>query len=91
MKQSNHIKPKKRDIYATHHGDYAGQMFIACHITKSEYGFLAIPDMENVTVPKEKFDFGMDNGILEFVEQMPIHMFSTVKKQYKKNKKNEEV
>lgn len=75
----------KKDLFAVQAGDYVGQMFIVVEVTDAAVGCLSVPDMENVEVPKEKFDFGRNNGIIEYVETVPKDVFKVSQAQYTKN------
>jgi len=64
-------KVKVGKMYACSAGTYAGQLLIFIRAKDDAYGFLSAPEMKNVWVPKEKFDFGIANDILEIVENVP--------------------
>lgn len=76
---------KKRQTYAVQTGDYVGQMFIVCEVTKAEVGCLAVPDMKNVKVPKDKWAIGRNSDIIEYVEDLSKDIFNVCTAQYKKN------
>lgn len=78
-------KPKKREIYACHHGDYAGQMFIFINKGELSYNFLRIPDMINASVPHEDFHSGIQKEILQLIETVPSDVYKVIQAQYKKN------
>ena len=61
-------------MYACSTGKYAGSFLIFIKSKDNEYGFLSIPKMENQWMPKEKFDFAIEYGILEFVKNVPIYV-----------------
>jgi hypothetical protein len=43
----------------------------------------------NINFPKEKFDFAKEQGILEYVENLPKNIFSVIKAEYEhQSKKN---
>ena len=48
-------KPKKKEIYACHHGDYAGQSFVFINEEELSYNFLRIPDMANISIPGDVY------------------------------------
>lgn len=73
-------------MYACRCGFYAGQLLIFIKSEKEEYGFLAIPKMENQWVPKEKFDFAIRNGIIEFVEDVPVYVKKVAFAKFRDNK-----
>ena len=58
-------KVLKRDVYACKTGDYAGQMFIIISESKDFIECLSIPEVKNVKIPLESFDFGRNSGIIE--------------------------
>ncbi len=76
---------KKRDCYAVHQGDYAGQMFIICEVDDLGVGCLAVPDMKNVKVPTENWTIGRNSDIIERVEKTPKDVFKVCSAQYNKN------
>lgn len=78
-------KLKKGQLYACHHGDYAGQMF--CFVSKSTDGFnfLRMPEMVNTTVPEDDFYNGVDKEILQLIEIVPSDVYKVIQAQYKKN------
>ncbi len=77
-------KIKTGNLYAVHHGDYAGQMFALVNINEKSYNFLAMPDMKNIKVPTNDFDKGKEK-IIKFVEKLPKDVFKVIKAQYEKN------
>ena len=77
--------PVKRDIYAVHQGDYAGEMWIWCTTDDSVYKFLAVPVMENRECTKEKFDIGIKENIIKKVEKIPKGVFEVSLAQFNKN------
>jgi hypothetical protein len=83
------MHPKKGFVYAVTTGTYAGQLFVYIEPSKTEqtYNFLALPEMITRSVPKEKFDFGLRNKIIDVVERLPGDIYSTCILQYKKNTK----
>ena len=76
---------KKRQCYAVQTGDYVGQMFIVCEITDENVGCLSVPTMENVKVPKDKWTFGRNSAIIEYVEDVPKDTYKVITAQYCKN------
>ena len=78
-------KPKKREIYACHHGDYAGQSFVFINEEELSYNFLRIPDMANISIPHEDFYNGVCKEILQLIETMPGDVYKVIQAQYKKN------
>lgn len=79
-------KIKFGDIYACVTGKYAGKFLVYMDSNSNQHGFLTIPTMENRWVPKDEFDFGLKNDILEFVERAPKHVKTTSKAKWVENK-----
>jgi len=77
-----------RCIYAVTQGAYLGEMLVFIKQQGDSYHFLSIPNNVNRIIPKEKFDFGMQNGILQFVEKTPQQVYQVTAKQYDKNELN---
>lgn len=79
-------KIKLGDTYACQTGDYVGRLLIFIDKNKHEYGFLSTPDMENQWVPIDKFDFGVKNGIIEYVERVPKEVRAVASIKFGQNK-----
>lgn len=80
---------KKGDVYAVQAGDFVGQFFNFIKKDGEEYIFLTTPLLEVQRVTKEKFDFAKENGIVEYVENLPKNIFSVIKAEYdNQSKKN---
>ena len=54
-------------IYAVTTGDYAGQILLLVKQVGDSFWFLSIPSNNNQEVPKDKFEFGMNNDIIEYI------------------------
>lgn len=78
-------KVKFGNIYACETGKHAGKMLIYIDSNESQYGFLTIPVMENLWVPKDEFDIALKNDILKFVENAPRPVKITSKAQFDSN------
>jgi hypothetical protein len=72
-------------IYAVTTGDYAGQILLLVKQVGDSFWFLSIPSNNNQEVPKDKFEFGMNNDIIEYIGDLPKDIFKTVKAQFKYN------
>jgi hypothetical protein len=81
-------KIKLGDTYACQTGTHAGKMLIYIDKNSNQYGFLSSPTMENVWVPIEKFDFGIKNGIIEYVERVPKKIRTVAEIKFRDNKEN---
>jgi hypothetical protein len=76
---------KDGDVYAVQAGDYVGELWIYMESDEDNHYFLA-PNKVNREIPKEKFDFGKEHDIIEFVETTPRNIFKVLKEQFDKNK-----
>jgi hypothetical protein len=76
---------KGGDVYAVQTGDYVGELWIYVESNDENHYFLA-PNKINRQIPKEKFDFGKEHGIIEFVETTPKNIFKVLKEQYNQNR-----
>ncbi len=82
-------KAKQGNMYAIHHGDYAGQMIVYVMQDKKEqrYNFLALPDMKTLKIKQTDFDEGISTGLVKVFEKIPKHVTKVIVAQYKKNQK----
>jgi len=78
--------PKKKYVYAVTGGKFLGELLVFIESNKENYSFLSLPDMHVREIPYEKFEFGLQEKILDVVEKLPEHVFKTCKAQYLKNK-----
>jgi len=78
--------PVKRYLYAITGGKYLGELFVFIEDKNDTFSFLSLPDMKIRDIPSEKFDFGIENKIIDVVEKLPKEVFEVCKKQYYKNK-----
>ena len=72
-------------IYAVVTGKYAGEMLVFIKADGTDQCFLSVPKLINRRIPREKFDFAVSEGIVEFVEKAPKKEFKVIRKQYEKN------
>jgi hypothetical protein len=84
---SNKKNPRFGDSYAVQTGDFAGQLFIFIKKTDDVYEFLASPLMENRKVPIEKFDFALEEGIIEYVKRLPRYVRNITRIKFEENAK----
>jgi hypothetical protein len=78
--------PRIRYIYAVTGGYYLGELLVYIETTDTNFCFLSLPDMIVRSIPIEKFNFGIDNKIVDIVEKIPAHVYKVCKQQYMKNK-----
>jgi hypothetical protein len=76
----------KGDTYAVQTGDYVGELLIFMKSDDENYHFLA-PNKVNRAIPKEKFDFGLEHHIIEFVETIPKNIFKVLERQFENNQR----
>ena len=69
------------NMYACHHGEYAGQLFaFICRDKKEQtYNFLRMPEMITTKIPQKDFDEGLEKEIIKFVEKVPKYVQLWVK------------
>ena len=80
-------KIKVGNMYACHHGEYAGQLFaFICRDKKEQtYNFLRMPEMITAKIPQKDFDEGLEKENIKFVEKKPKYVYKVIELQYKKN------
>ena len=79
---------KPGNLYAVHNGDYAGQLFALVKKEEHCYNCLRMPDMKNISVPKDDFKDGKKKEIIRFIEKAPKEVFDVITAQYEKNSNN---
>lgn len=79
---------KVGNSYAVTQGDYLGQILIYIESNKTHKGFITIPKLENLWVPKNEFDNGLESGILEFIERTPNEFRKTLTCKFAENEKS---
>lgn len=80
------MKPIIKHSYAVGTGTYVGEIFVFVEETENYYHFISIPKNINRSVPKDKFDIGLANKILDYVEEIDADVFTLLKKQFEFNK-----
>ena len=80
--------PIKGHVYAVVTGDYVGEMFIYVESSNNAHNFISLPKNTNRIVPKEKFEFGIANNIVDPVTKLDGNMFKLLQKQYEYNCKH---
>ena len=86
------IKPKYvvGSVYACQTGDHAGKLLIFMDDKVDQfghYGFITTPELENLWIPEEQFDLGLENEIIEYVEKVPRFVRKTLKAKFEENEK----
>lgn len=80
--------PHSRCTFAVTTGAFLGEIIIFIKQTNDNYHFLSVPNNINRIIPKEKFDFGIENNILQLIERLPKDVHAVTVKQYEKNESN---
>lgn len=78
--------PRVPFLYAVTKGDYLGELLVYTEKQNNDYIFLALPEMKIRRIPVEKFEFGINNKIVDIVEKLPAYVHKTCMQQYNKNK-----
>jgi hypothetical protein len=68
--------------YAVITGAYVGEMLVYIEQDSDEYKFISIPKNVNREVPKDKFELGLNDGIVEVVSKIPKDIYNLLEKQY---------
>lgn len=71
-------KIKKGSSYAVLRGDYYGEIFVYFKKCKNIMYFVSIPKMEIREVDENKFNVGIKEKILEFVDIVPKEVYKVV-------------
>lgn len=79
---NNEEHPIVGHSYAIQTGTYVGEIFVFIEEKDNEYCFISIPKNVNRMVPKDKFMYGLNTNIVEFVEKIKSKPFNLLKKQY---------
>ena len=74
--------PKRRQAYAVTGGKHLGEFFIYMEQTETDVIFLSLPSMDKRLVPLDKFEYGLQNKILDPVEQLPDNIYKLCKEHY---------
>ena len=69
----------KGSSYAILRGDYYGEIFVFFHQEDNTLFFVSLPKMEVRKVDIIKFDIGLGNKILDFVNIVPSDVYKLVK------------
>ena len=72
-------------ILAYKKGRYTGKMIALICINKSDKAFLLLPDMLPYNIANSDFNYLLATDELEYIEELPSHVFDVIKAQYLKN------
>jgi hypothetical protein len=85
--QYNMNHPVKKHAYAVTTGAYVGEIMVFVDKSTEHYNFISIPKNINREIPIGKFHFGLDQSIIDYVEELPDDVFSILEKQFEYNQK----
>jgi hypothetical protein len=88
---SNKDKIKEGSSYAVLKGDYYGEIFVLIERNNDDLFFVSIPNMKVRKVEFNKFEFGLKNKILDFVEIVPKEPYRLLKAHAKNMIKDKKV
>lgn len=69
-------------------GTYLGEIFVFIRRDESTIHFLSIPKMYNRSIPIKKFNYAVDNNIIEYIKRIPWNERRMCCSQFDKNKKS---
>jgi hypothetical protein len=81
----------RRRIYAIREGSYKGNFFVYIGQDDKNYNFLCLPDNEPVEVPKEKFNKGIQEKIVDYIEKLPHNVYEICCAQYNESKAKQNI
>lgn len=81
--------PVKKNAYAVTTGFYVGEILVFVNESEDYYNFISIPKNINRKIPVNKFLLGIDQSILEHVEEIPDDIYSLLEKQFEFNIEND--
>ena len=73
-------KIKKGSSYAVLRGDYYGEIFIFFKKMNNILYFVSLPKMEIREVDTNKFEIGLKEKIIEFIDIIPYNTYKVVEK-----------
>jgi len=79
--------PHRGHAYAVTTGNFVGEMLVYVKQLGAEYSFISIPKNINRNVPVEKFELGLNEGIVDHVDQIDHKVCKLLFKQYEHNLK----
>jgi hypothetical protein len=74
--KKNHIE--KGSSYAVLRGDYYGEIFVFFHQEDDTLFFVSLPKMEVRKVNTVKFDIGLKEKILDFINIIPKNIYKVI-------------
>ena len=75
-------KPKPGNVYAVTGGDYHGEFLVYMRSSGDVMSFLSLPDMKSIDIQQKDVTSGIENMILDKVENLPDDVFTVCEAQY---------
>lgn len=77
---------RKGDFFAVTQGKYGGEFWVLVKENEKDYDFLSLPYLLKRNAPFEKLDMGINNKIIDYIQNLPSKVFKVCENQYKKAK-----
>lgn len=81
----------KRGIFAVRQGEYKGHFFVFVSETDDKYNFLVLPYNTTINVPKDQFEQGIENKIVDYIEKLPNNVHEICCAQYNEAKAKSDI
>lgn len=85
LKTNKKHKAVLGSCYGVLTGKYVGELFVYIEELDDVMHFLSIPNMKNRSVPLEKYEYGINNRVLEYIERLPRNERRVCKMQFEIN------
>lgn len=79
-------KPKFKTLYGVVTGTYCGELLLFVEEDATNFHFISVPKLINRSVPKDKFQLGLTENIIEPAKTIPAKLVKLLFAQYKYNK-----
>ena len=80
--------PNAKTLYAVVTGKYCGELLLFAEEIADDFCFISIPKLINRSIPKDKFQLGLSEKIVEPAKTIPKKLALFLVAQYKYNKNN---
>ena len=85
--KNSSAEPEKGYVYAVTGGAYLGEFFVFVEKIKGSYMFLSLPNMEVREVPMDKYKLGVNDKVLDLLDEtLPSDVLDVCLAQYRKSK-----
>lgn len=82
FKRNKH--PMRKGMYVVKDGIFLGDFLV--YIDRDQktdtYVFMVLPDKKERSISKKDFDYGLEKGIVSFVEKLPTPIYKVCVKEY---------